>query len=153
MLEQSRAEYRTIFNECPVAIWEEDFSAAARYVKNKKAQGVMDIRGRLADHPEEVENLAGAIKITDINEAALNMYRAGSREELEAGLPRVFGPKTYDVFRDEIESFAAGQTVFTGSTVNETLTGEELRINLKMCIVPGCEDDWSRVLVFITARP
>lgn len=152
LLKQSRAEYRTLFNACPVSIWEEDFSAARKYVDNRRAEGVKDISAYLAEHPSDVEDLVPTVRIRDINEATLGLYEAGSRDELEAGLGNVFGPETYDIFREEITALAEEQTVFTGTTINKTLTGEKMNVDLKMHVLPGYEHDWSRVLVFITKQ-
>ncbi len=153
LLEQSRSEYRTLFSDCPVPIWEEDFSAIRKYVNDKRRKGVENIRAYLSSHQSDVADLARTVRVTDVNEATLRMYGAGSREELEAGLQEVFGHKTYDIFSEEIAAFAEEQETFTGTTINETLMGDRMHINLKMRIIPGYEDDWSRVLVFITRRP
>lgn len=151
-LNLSRAEYRTIFNESPISIWEEDFSVARNYVNQRRAEGTRDIRGYLARHPEDVAKLAKSVRIKDINDATLQIYEAGSREELESNLPHVFGPATYGAFLEEISAFAEGQTEFTAKTTNKTLGGKEMIVSLKLSLVPGCENDWSRVLVFINPQ-
>ena len=59
------SHYRNLFNESPIAIWEEDFSRAGSWLNWLRASGVADLDGYLDEHPEELRKLIGMIRIVD----------------------------------------------------------------------------------------
>ncbi|MEK7328142.1 MAG: PAS domain-containing protein, partial [Chloroflexota bacterium] len=81
-LQESERRYRILFEDSPVAIWEEDFSEVKKYLDALKQQGITDFKTYFTDHPEAVLECARLIKIMDVNSAALQMYQASSKESL-----------------------------------------------------------------------
>ena len=52
-LEESERRYRLLFEDSPVALWEEDHSAAKVYLEQLMASGVDDLASFLREHPDE----------------------------------------------------------------------------------------------------
>lgn len=147
---QKREEsYRVLFEDSPISLWEEDFSKVKSYIDNLKQNGIKDFETYFNEHPDEVRKITNLVHIVDVNNTTLKMYGAKEKEEFFLGLSTVFGEESYEDFKEEITTFAQGKTVFEKEVINYKLTGEKMNILLKSTIVPGCEDNFSRVLVSI----
>ena len=62
-------------------------------------------------------------------------------------LPSTFAPDSLATFCDELCAFAAGHTQFAAETTTMTLDGAVNIVSLRVNIIPGCEQTWSRVVV------
>src|SRR5678815_5500510 len=58
----SEQRYRELFEQSPVSLWEEDFSAVKTYIDDLCAAGVSDVSSYLAEHPEAVLRCAQLVK-------------------------------------------------------------------------------------------
>ncbi|HDP89553.1 MAG TPA: PAS domain S-box protein, partial [Thioalkalivibrio sp.] len=145
-LRESEARYRAIFETAAVSLWEEDFSAVKAAVEDLEAQGVADFAAYLDEHPEFVHQVAGMIRIVDVNPATLRMFGAQDKAELLGSLSQVFLPETAQIVRDEIIAIAVGRAYFEGETVNRTLQGERLNVLLTMAL-PSELDCFDSVMV------
>jgi PAS domain S-box-containing protein len=148
-LQESEERYRQLFEDSPISLWEQDFSAVKQRIEALRQQGVTDFRAFFEGHPEAVAECVALIKNTTMNKASLKLYAAGSKEELLAGLDRLIPPKAYHVFREELVWIAEGRTRFELESVNRTLAGERIDIRLHWSVAPGYEDTLSKVLVSI----
>ncbi len=146
-LRQSEERYRTLFDESPVSMWEEDFSGIRRHLDRLRALGVVDFESHFIAHPEELDDCIGAVTVVDVNRATLALYGADSRSQLLAGLDRIIGEDGRDVFRRSIVALAGGARTWREEGLNYTLGNQPIRLALHWSIAPGAERTWSRVLV------
>ena len=146
-LRQSEERYRTLFDESPVSMWEEDFSGIRRHLDRLRALGVADFETHFVAHPEELDDCIGAVKVVDVNRATLALYGADGKSQLLAGLDRIVGEDGRDVFRRSIVALAGGARTWRDEGLNYTLGNQPIRLALHWSIAPGSERTWSRVLV------
>ena len=146
-LRQSEERYRTLFDESPVSMWEEDFSGIRRHLDRLRALGVGDFDAHFVAHPEELDDCIGAVRVVDVNRATLALYGADSRSQLLAGLDRIIGADGRDVFRRSIVALAGGARTWRDEGLNYTLGNQPIRLALHWSVAPGSERTWSRVLV------
>ncbi len=119
------------------------------FIEQLRSSGVKDFRAYFKEHSEDVVACAGMVKIVDINKATLKLYNAGNKRDFLNGLNIIFGQEVHDAFIEELVAIAANKASFEGEDFNQTITGEKKDIFLKWSVVPGHEDDYSRVLVSI----
>ncbi len=148
-LEQSEARYRKFFEESPVSLWEEDFSEVRSHINKRRDTGIDDFRSYFDEHPEEIRKCASLVKIIDINQAALNLYKARTKEELFGNLENIFIEESYETFKEELISLTEGKTEFMGISPGKNLKGEEISFELYYSIGEGHEKTWSRILISI----
>ncbi|MCC7452238.1 MAG: PAS domain S-box protein [Anaerolineae bacterium] len=146
--QQAEAQYRSLFENSPVSLWEEDFSAVKAYLDNLRASG-QDLRAYLTAHPEAVVHCAELVKVLSINRATLDMFHANSPEELMGGLATIITTTSFEAFREELLTLAAGQLWFEGELTEQPLRGDPIECLLKLTIVQGYEDTWAKVFVAI----
>ena len=72
----------SLFENAPVAMWEQDFTDVARFLSEIRAQGVTDFEAWLRAHPEATLRIAGLIRITAANRAAIELMEADSEDQL-----------------------------------------------------------------------
>jgi PAS domain S-box-containing protein len=129
-LRDSEKRYRYIFESTGVSIWEVDFSAVKAAIDDLKTAGVHDLRQYFAVHPEFVTQAMGMVKIRDINDATVALFRARSKQELMVSVDEVVTPDTQAACAEEVIALAEGKTRFESQTSLRTLTGERLTVVL-----------------------
>ncbi|MHA2371146.1 MAG: HD domain-containing phosphohydrolase, partial [Candidatus Hodarchaeales archaeon] len=109
---QSEEKYRVMFENSPISIWEEDFSAVKRFFDSLRSDGITNIREYLNNHPEQVSKCAALVKIIDVNQATLQLYGMKDQEDLISNLTFVFTQESLPAFRGELTALAEGHTTF-----------------------------------------
>ena len=151
----NEARFRSLFEDSPLSLWEEDYSAVLGRLKNLRASGVSDFEDYLIQHPEVVEECLGLARITNVNKATLALFGVASKTELLQNLTAFLPESAYKDYREQLVKIASGQQRFEMEILNQTLAGSVITLNLNWAVVPGCENDLSQVivsLVDITAR-
>jgi PAS domain S-box-containing protein len=148
-LAASEARYRALFDDSPISLLEEDFSDAVAYLRDLGEQGTEDLRARLLSDPYVVAVAAAKVKIIAVNQATLRTFEAAAEAELLGGLPHIFGQDSLSVFRDELVAFLDGKTSFETETITHTLKGRMNNSSVRLSVVAGHEQTWSRVVVSV----
>lgn len=136
-----------MFDLAPVALWLEDYSALRALLGRWRQAGISDLRGYLREDVERVAECSRCIKLLKVNRKTLSLFEADDLDHLVGNLGRVFRDDMLHNHIEELVQLWEGQTQFFSSTVNYSLTGKRLDIQLKGAVLPGHESDWSRVLV------
>ncbi|MBU0705578.1 MAG: PAS domain S-box protein, partial [Chloroflexi bacterium] len=148
-LAQSENRYRGLFEDSPVAIWEEDFSPVKAFLDALRTAGVSDLAAYFGEHPQAVSHCAGLVRVLAVNQAAVSLYQAGSAEELCQGLQFVLADESLAVFREELLTLAEGNLRFESEIMQRTVSGTRLYAVLRLVVAPGHEEDWTKVLISI----
>jgi len=145
----SERRYRGLFENSPVPIWEEDFSQVKNYLEDLRKRGVRDFRKFFTENNDEVIKCISLIKVLDVNEATVTLYKSGSKRAFFNGLDHILPDESLDVMREEFIALAEGKTTFEAEILQRLFTGEKIDALLRLAIAPGHEYDWSRTLVTI----
>ena len=149
-LNASNEQFMNLFENSPVSLWLEDFSAVKSYLDEVREKGAHDLRSYFEKHPEEVAACAALLRIINVNKSTLALYKAGSKEELISGLDNTFTKESYDVFREGLITIAEGKSKFEQESVMQTLTGERRDVIIKWSVIPGSKKSSSTMVVSIT---
>jgi diguanylate cyclase (GGDEF)-like protein len=137
------------FMHAPVSLWLEDYSNLKAVFSSWRAAGVRDLRSYLRGDPARVKTCAAAIKVIAVNRRTLAMLEAPDQETLLANLHHVFRDDMFEGYISEMVQLWEGSTSFLGQSVNYSLTGKRIDIELRGVVLPEHVQDWSRVLVVI----
>lgn len=143
----SEASFRSLFEDSPISIWEEDYSAIQRRIMELRNEGVTDFDAYLKNHPDVVEECVGLVKVTNVNKATLTLYGASSKTELLDNLSIVLPKIAHESFRQQLVMIAGGARQYEVETLNKTLDGQLILASLNWAVVPGHEDNLSRIIV------
>ncbi|WP_436409592.1 diguanylate cyclase domain-containing protein [Kaistia defluvii] len=138
-----------MFDIAPVSLWEEDYSGLKALFVEWREAGVTDLSAYLRDDLSRVKTCSSRLRVLRVNRKTLSLFEADSLGHLVDNLDRVFRDDMLHAHIDELVQLWNGQTEFTSHTVNYTLGGRRLDIQLKGTLVPGFETSWERVLVAI----
>ena len=146
-LQESEERYRTIFENSPIAIWEEDFSEVQNSFNELRAAGITDFRDYFEKNPDEVFRLTKLVKITNINQTSVSFFEASSKDEFPQHLSEYAIEDMREVYRDELIVLAEGQTKFNAEFSILDLSGQKRTLFLDLAIAPASERKLDRVLV------
>ena len=154
-IESALSDSANIFDLAPISLWLEDYSGLRRQFEEWRAQGVTDLGAFLHEDTSRLRICTSHIRVLKVNRKTLSLFEADSVDHLVTNLERVFRDDMLDPHIDEMVQLWNGGNAFSSDTINYTLNGKRLDIQLKGVVLPGYEHTWERVLLSIedvTAR-
>lgn len=151
----SESHYRAVFDGSPVGILSLDSRPVGDYFATLRAMGVRDLMKHFGDYPGKAERLAAETRIIDANEAAVRMYATDTKSALLQKLDLILVPEAMEDFKSALAALYSGRRSFETDSVGSTLAGDHMDVNIKVTVLPGCEESLSRLIVSIediTAR-
>jgi len=146
-LRESEARHRNLFQNAPVAMWEDDFSAVNAYFSHLRQQGIQDLASYWEASPEEVDRCAALIHVRDLSLKAVSLYRAPSKADLLVTLDHIYTPTSREAIKACLLAFFQGKTIFSCETEELNFAKELMYLNVTWMIMPGDEASWEKVIV------
>ena len=137
----------SIFELSPIAMWLEDFSEVKKQFDLWRAQGIQNLQHFLLEDESRVLDCARKIKILQVNTKTLELFQAQDLAHLQQNLDLIFKQDMAKTHIQELISLWEGHTEFISSTVNYTISGQRLDIQLRGTVIPGHENDLSLLLI------
>ena len=147
IIKASEARYRSLFENSPIEIWEQDQSGIKAHLDTLIDQGVRDFQKYFKENPAEVFKCMQMIKVIGVNPAALEKNLVGSLDELFENSENLMLPESLEAFRDQLVTLVEGNSTFIGEVVSLNMAGETTTKYIQATIPPGFEDQWERVYV------
>jgi len=144
---ESEARYKSLFEDSPVPLREEDFSDVNLYIDDLRDSGIEDLRTHFEDHSEAVSACAARVRVTDANTATLELYGAKSKDEFRERFAVCFDEPSLERFRIELTAIAEGETKYECETTARGFAGENRDVALQWTVAPGYEDTLKKVWV------
>ena len=135
------------FELSKIAMWLEDYSDIKKQFDIWREQGVQDLFSFLQEDESRILDCARKIKLLKVNSKTLELYQAKDFEHLCQNLHLVFKGDMTKSHIKELVALWNGETHFSNSAVNYTLTGDRLDIQLKGIVLPQHEHDLSLLLI------
>ncbi len=154
-IENVLTDKASIFDLAPISLWLEDYSGLRRQFDAWRSEGITDLKAFLTEDTSRLRICTSHIRVLKVNRRTLMMFEANDIDHLVTNLQRVFRDDMLEPHIDEMVQLWNGGNTFTSNTINYSLTGKRLDIQLKGIVLPGHEDSWDRVLLSIedvTAR-
>ncbi len=146
-LRESEGRYRDLFDNSPLPIRVEDYSAVKTRLEDLRPEFDDDLGAYLIKHPDLLHEIAHLVRVNDVNKTALVFHEADTKEEMLRSLPQIFIPETMKDFRRVLVSLMRGETNFYMESVVQTLTGRVQNVLAHFSVSPGHEQSLSNVLV------
>ncbi len=147
-LRESEKRYKSLFENSPISLWEEDFSPVKAYFDDLRAAGHTNFHAYFENHPEAVAHCAALIKVLDVNQATLTLLGAEDKQVLLAGLPKILADSELKVLREEMIAMAEGGQEFeSDEELHRTSTGDQRLVTVRTSVAPGYDQSLGKVLV------
>ncbi|MDO9260916.1 MAG: PAS domain-containing protein, partial [Flavobacteriaceae bacterium] len=147
-LHESKLKYKTLFENSPISLWEEDFSEVKKYL-DQNFPNILLVEEFLNEYPDKIAHLASMVKTVNINQATIKLYKAKTKEELIDNLSKIYTVKSYDIFKQLIINLCNANYEFEAESVNKNIKGENFYIKLKYTVASGFEDSWERIIISV----
>ena len=138
-----------MFELAPVSLWLEDYSGIRALFREWRAAGVDDLRGFLTEEPARVAQCSAQIRVLRVNRKTLALFEARDLDHLVANLDLVFKADMLTAHVDELVQIWDGEAGFGSLTVNYTLSGRRLDVQVRGVVLPGHEAQLDRVMVSV----
>jgi diguanylate cyclase (GGDEF)-like protein len=139
----------SMFELAPVSLWLEDYSGLKALFTEWRNAGMADLRAYLNEDLERVKVCAARLKVVKVNRRTLTLFEVKDVDDLVANLGSVLRDDMLLTHLEELVQLWEGKTEFFSDTVNYTMSGRRLDIQLKGAILPGYEESWEQVLVAV----
>jgi len=147
-LKESEKRYRSLFEDSPISLWEDDYSEVKQKLDELKRAGVTDFEAYFTAHPESAREYINLIKILDANNFSIKLFNAQNKQELLANSRKFLTEEIINY--SELINIANGETHFEWEGINRRLNGELMNIKLTWSAAAGYEKDLSKVIISIT---
>ena len=146
----SESGSRAIFDQSPLSIWEEDWSAVKQMIDRLAKRGVRDWRRYFRKHPNQLIKAANLVEIIDPNRATDDIDRAPSEEAvIEADRGQRPAAGGLNAFFEQLVVFAEGDTRFV-TEVSERVSDETEVISRIWAAIPSeHQTAWSRIFTTV----
>lgn len=127
--------YATMTDTLAIAIWEHDFSCVDAAIQGLRACGVTDLRAYLRAHPEFVADIRRQVRITDVNQTALDLMGVPSKAAFFRKLGD-FLPETDASFAECILAIDERRPMFQAETQVIAADGSPIDIIVAFSLAP-----------------
>ena len=145
-LRESETRYRALFEESPIALLEEDWSAAKRRLDELIAAGT-DLAAHFLAHPGEVRDCLARVRILQANRVALELAGVTARPELGEDVTRWLPAGSATNAARTLLALARGSGTVCVEETLRNVTGEHRDVLVQMNPLPGHEATLDRVLL------
>ncbi|NHN24249.1 PAS domain S-box protein [Flavobacterium jejuense] len=149
LIKKSENHFKSLFEDSPLPLREEDFSKVKLYLEKLN---LMDkdsdyVNNYLNQNRSQVEEAYSLIKLNNANKACLNLYKVDSINDLIPTKSALFNVKSFLDFKNQLIAITQGKKQYALDTVIRTSDDELRNIDLRWNIIRGYEKSLSRVIV------
>lgn len=130
----SERDAREFFQQAPVSLWVEDFSAIKRLFDELRGQDISDFRTFLDVHPDFIDRCLQEVRIIDVNDYTLTLFKAESRDQLIERMNDVFREESRASFAEQLIDLWHDRLFHQREVQNHTLEGDLLHIHLQLSV-------------------
>ncbi|SFU71954.1 CHASE domain-containing protein [Pseudoduganella namucuonensis] len=148
-LRAGEARFRSLYDNAPVALWEQDWSAVRAALQELEQSGVDNIPLYLQNNPSQIARMAGLVRIMDVNAAALAQVGAppGGKDISALSLAQNFDEAAMPSFGRALAALAQGAHLFACESSYQRLDGVSRQNELTLLVMPGHTQSLDFVIV------
>lgn len=142
--------YKSLFEDCPVPIWDEDFSLIKKYLDELKSEGVTDFDSFFKSNPKALFECASLLIVNDVNQAVVDLNEADSKEHMLQNFRDLITEKSPDYALEQFIAIANNRTSCEFDAELITFSGVKRHVNLKWTVAKGFESNYKKVFLTTT---
>ncbi|MCZ2121474.1 MAG: HD domain-containing protein [Anaerolineales bacterium] len=148
-LAESEERYRTLFDDSPIPLLEQDFSAVKPRIDQLLQLKIPDLQTYLLERPDLIVDLLECVRVTDANHAAMLWYAVDQKEKLQTTLGQIIDSRDYAHFVQDLLCLIHNKTSFENSVQRLDKNNNPLFLVISGKVSPGHEKTWKRIIVSI----
>ncbi len=143
---ESEERFRSLFENAPISIREEDFSEVKASIDALRIEGEVEFGRYLDDHPEFVADCARPIREVDANQACLDLHQIEDKRVFLDTFTDSFSEPALRTFRTSLEAIHRGDRMLAFETTVARPGGGVRDVAARWSVVTGHEDTYGRTL-------
>ncbi|MCX6272466.1 MAG: ATP-binding protein [Bacteroidetes bacterium] len=140
--------YQPIFFNLPVPSYSFNISPLKEYLLGLKSQYGLKLREYIENHADNAQEYISRTILTDVNRAALSLFKAKDRETLFSSFNRLLLPETWPLLVDLLIAITEGDNYFLGETNTINLEGKKFPIIIQAFLHSG-DFDYTAALLCV----
>jgi hypothetical protein len=125
------------------------FFPVYRYLLRLKEEGVSNIRSYFSTYPDKFIECIKQLRVVDINNATLKLYKAKSKTDLVNSMDMIFRDEAQACLLESIVALSGNKHSFEGQGVNYDLNGNPITIKISWTVTGSDISDYEKVIVVI----
>lgn len=148
-IKKSESRFKSLFDDSPIALWEEDFSRVKLFLKELNLIGKKpeEVNLFIKQNPNIVLKCISLVKIININNECLTLHHPKTRDELMNNLESIFNNEITDTFVAQLLAITQGQKYLSMDSKVKKNDGEFRDISMRWNVMRGYEDTLERVII------
>ena len=138
--------YRDLFEQSPVAIWENDWSTVKREVDRLVRTGVDDVGAYLLEHRDDARKLIDTTRVLAVNRAGIAMYRLTSADQVTKDYVLEVSDGEVAAFCRRVGAFVDEAGPITIETTDLCPDGTQIQVRTTSDVPESARGDWSCVV-------
>ncbi len=148
-LQKGEEKYHSLFENMPVSLWEDDYSEVKKHLDSLPDHLKEDLAFSIRTNKDLFQQIVSKIRIVDMNRVSLSLYNTSSKEKLRESVPEIFSSSDPEPFSTVIASFYYGKSILEERIMEVRIKKKRQVHFVSWLIMPGHENDLSRILVTI----
>ena len=145
-VKQSETRYRTLFDQTPIGLWEENWSGAKELIDQLTSDQRDNLLDYCQNHPAFLAEAASRIRIINVNQTILELYSSTNREQLILDINQELRGNPSPGFAKRLAAFARGARRASSEGWEPRFAGGTYFVRITMALPYGHEGDWSLVI-------
>ena len=148
--QNARRFSESIFTYSPTPLWIKDYSKVKALFTELRHNQITDLKQYLINHPEFLQQCFNEIHFVDINQAALNLFKARDKNDFFENLNRIFSIYIHQSFSEQLLQLWEGNYYQQRECAYYTTDGKIIHVLEQFNIFPQNEEDWGIIQVALT---
>ena len=146
-LRESESRYRSLFEDSPSSLWEQDYSKAISYLKTLQKAGVKDLQAYLNENPDVVQKCAHLVKVLDVNRISMEYENVAAKDAVLGRLSKVLKNQGGTPgFIENLVALVEGHLRHQTTLQKLLIKGEERYAIFQVSVPPGFEESLEKVI-------
>lgn len=149
LIKISEARFKSLFEDSPIPLWEEDFSEVKKYLKtlNLIGKNTDYILSYFQQNPQVVTKCSSLVKIIDVNNESLKLYKFETKEMLFKNINKINNTESIDDFIKQLIAITKGEKKLVLDSKIKDIDGKCIDINFRWNVIQGYKDSFERVII------
>ena len=148
-IKKSETRFKSLFDDSPLPVREEDFSSVKKYLFELKLCNKQPeiVEAYFINNPQEIDKCYSLIKIINVNKASLKLYKVKTKEELIQNNSDLQSVQAKKDFTKNLIAITQGHKQYSLDSVIVTAQGEHRIVNLRWNMIRGYKKTFERIIV------
>ncbi|HIP32106.1 MAG TPA: PAS domain S-box protein [Crocinitomicaceae bacterium] len=137
--------YRSLFEDCPVPIWDEDFSEVKCRIDALRRKGIIDFKKHFENNLGDLVYCAQGLVINDVNKAVVELNEAKDKAHVLRSYAELATRETLRYTIDQLVAISENKTTYQHEVKLKTFGGNYRHVLMKWTVVKGYEKTYKKV--------